>query len=137
METSNLTQPPLQLSNRYVAFVDLLGFKALVARAETDRAELQRAREVLGLVSDTLCNVPMLDASLTYVSDCLFFSAERSMAGLKEIFESMELLTSNLLQYDIFLRGGLTAGWVEHDKSFVFGTAVNRAVIAEREARNR
>ena len=41
------------------------------------------------------------------------------------------MLTINLLNYDFLVRGGLVAGRVHHDESFVYGLAVNRAYEIE------
>lgn len=45
---------------RYVAFLDLLGFKVLVEAAERDDKERRRLQEVLEHLSRTLCNSPRL-----------------------------------------------------------------------------
>jgi hypothetical protein len=44
---------------------------------------------------------------------------------------SIEALTFNLMQIDVLVRGGLTAGNAYHDQNFVFGTAVNCAYLLE------
>ena len=41
---------------RYVAFLDLLGFKVLVEAAERDDKERRRLQEVLEHLSQTFCN---------------------------------------------------------------------------------
>lgn len=118
---------------RYVAFLDLLGFKTLVARAETEPAERKRVREVLELMRDSLTQNPRLGLRFTHFSDCIVLSIDRTPAGLMEAFESINVLTSNLLQFDVLVRGGLVAGNAYHDKDFVYGTAVNRAFHLEHE----
>ena len=46
-------------------------------------------------------------------------------------------MTFNLLQYDVLVRGGLTAGCAYHASDFLYGTAVNRAYELESQsARN-
>ena len=47
-------------SDRYVVFLDLLGFKAEVERAEQNPAERQRLHDILKLVRDTLCENHLL-----------------------------------------------------------------------------
>ena len=120
-------------SDRYVVFLDLLGFKAEVERAEQNPAERQRLHDILKLVRDTLCENPSIHMRLTCFSDCIIFSAERTANGLWEIFASVNSLTFNLLQYNVLVRGGLTAGGAHHGKDFVYGTAVNRAYLLESE----
>lgn len=118
---------------RYVAFLDLLGFKTIVTRAETDPTERERLRKVLELMRDSLTQNPRLALRFTHFSDCLVLSIERTAAGLLEAFESINVLVSNLLQFDVLVRGGLVAGHAYHDKDFVYGTAVNRAYCLEHE----
>lgn len=114
-------------TDRYVAFLDLLGFKTQVVSAERDPAKRIRLREILGLVRDTLCEIPSVGMRLTCFSDCIVVSTERTAEGLREIFQSIDILTFNLLQYDVLLRGGLVGGGAHHGKDFVYGTAVTRA----------
>jgi len=66
----------------------------------------------------------------------MVFSADRTEEGLAELFQSVRLLTDNLLQRDILLRGGLTAGGAHHGETFLYGTAVSRAYVLESESAN-
>jgi len=116
---------------KYVIFLDLLGFRELVKKIGQDVLERHRVIEALKLVRDTLCPNPNIDLRFTYFSDCIVLSAERSAHALWEIFQSIELLTFNLLQYDVFVRGGLAVGLTHHSRDFVFGTAVTEAYELE------
>jgi hypothetical protein len=93
--------------------------------------ERRRVIEALKLVTNTLSTNPAIDLRFTHFSDCIVLSAERSPHALWEIFQSIELLTFNLLQFDFFVRGGLTVGLTHHSKDFVFGTAVTEAYELE------
>lgn len=119
---------------RYVAFLDLLGFKAQVERAERNIEQRVRLREILSLLRDTLCESPSIGLRFTYFSDCIVLSAQRTLAGLWEMFQSIDLLTFNLLQYDVFMRGGLTAGLAHHSEDFVYGVPLIRAYKLESES---
>jgi hypothetical protein len=118
---------------KYVVFLDLLGFSELVKRSGVDVLERHRLVEALKLVRDTLCENPPIDFRFTYFSDCIVISAVHSPHALWQIFQSVEVLTCNLLQYDILLRGGLTVGPTHHSRDFVFGTAVTEAYEMERK----
>ena len=124
-------EPASVCIDRYVAFLDLLGFKDEVEQAERAPARWPRIQEVLRLVKDSLCEAPTVDMRLTSFSDCIVISAARTALGLSEMIASINALTFNLLQYDVLVRGGFTAGNAHHDKDFVFGTAVNRAYLLE------
>jgi hypothetical protein len=118
---------------KYVAFIDLLGFSQLIAKVAADVVERHRVIEALKIVKDTCCHNPAIDMRFTYFSDCIVLSAKRSPHALWEIFQSIELLTFNLLQYDVFVRGGLTVGLTHHSEHFVFGTSVIEAYDLERK----
>ncbi len=91
--------------------------------------------EVLRLLRDTLCQAPAISMQFTYFSDCILISAERSAAGLWQMLCSIDILTCNLLQFDVLARGGLAAGGAFHTEEFVFGTSVNHATELEEQAR--
>jgi len=116
-----------EYKDRYVAFLDLLGFKEQVLKAEADPEERTKLHDVLRLVRDTIGGNPHLGLRLNYFSDCMVVSADRTAPGLWEMFQSIFTMTFNLLQYDVLVRGGLTAGGAYHASDFLYGTAVNRA----------
>ncbi len=122
---------------KYVVFLDLLGFRELVKKIGQDVLERHRIVEALKLVRDTLSPNPKIDFRFTHFSDCIVISAERRAHALWEIFQSIELLTFNLLQYDVFVRGGLAVGPTHHSKDFVFGTAVTEAYELESKKASR
>lgn len=123
---------PDEYEERYVAFLDLLGSKRQVEIAENNLEERKKLGEILVLVRDTLGENPHLGFRRNYFSDCIVLSIKRTPEGLAEMFHAISALTCNLLQYDVLVRGGLTAGGAHHSKDFVYGTAVNRAVVIER-----
>jgi hypothetical protein len=118
---------------KYVAFIDLLGFNQLIAKVAADVMERHRVIEALKIVKDTCCHNPAIDMRFTYFSDCIVLSAKRSPHALWEIFQSIELLTCNLLQHDVFVRGGLAVGPTHHSEHFVFGASVIEAYNLERQ----
>jgi hypothetical protein len=123
-----------EYKDRYVAFLDLLGFKALVESAEVDASEQARLKEVLDLLSRTLCNNPHLGTRFSHFSDCIVITSDVSPAALQDIFRSVETLTRNILQFDVFVRGGITRGGAFHSQHHLYGTAVSRAALTEKEA---
>ncbi len=120
-----------EYKHRYVAFLDLLGFKAQVECAEHSPAERAKLHDILLLVRDTIGGNPYLGLRFNYFSDCMVVSADRTAPGLWEMFQSIFTLTFNLLQYDVLVRGGLTGGGAYHASDFLYGTAVNRAYRLE------
>jgi hypothetical protein len=112
---------------KYVAFVDLLGFKRLVAEADPSPKKRRRVLDLLDLLRTTACENPSIGMRLTHFSDCVIMSADRSAPGLAQMLASIEWLALNLLQHDVLVRGGLAVGGAYHDSTFVFGLAVNEA----------
>jgi hypothetical protein len=118
-------------TERFVAFLDLLGFSNLVEAAEQGGAQLTRLQDVLGSFSKTLSNNPSTDSRFSYFSDCIVITSDASPQALLDLFQSIHTLTANLLQEDVFVRGAITRGWAFHDERYVYGTAVSRAVRLE------
>lgn len=118
---------------RYVVFLDLLGFKALVENAEVNAEARERLTESLDRLRETLCDNPAIDMKVTYCSDCIIVTAERSQHGLWQLLTSVNILTCNLLQNDVLVRGGVTLGGAFHNHQFVYGTAVSRSTIIEKD----
>jgi len=122
-----------EYKERYVAFLDLLGFKALVCAAEGDENEHSRLRDVLERLTQTLCSVPRWGFRFSHFSDCIIITSDVTPEALETVFSSVETLTRNLLQYDVLVRGGITRGGAFHSQQYVYGTAVSRAAVMEKE----
>jgi hypothetical protein len=126
------TTPSASLyQERFVAFLDLLGLKALVETAERDEAQFNRLQEVLHGLSQTLCNNPSTGTRFTYFSDCIVITTSATPDALWELFRSIHVLTGNLLQQDVLVRGAITRGGAFHDAEYVYGTAISRAAVLE------
>jgi hypothetical protein len=123
--------PPVhddEYKERYVAFLDLLGFKALVCAAESNQGEYARLKGALERLNQTLCNVPRWELRFTHFSDCIIITSDVTLEALEAIFSAVETLTRNLLQYDVMVRGGITRGGAFHTAQYVYGTAVSRVI---------
>ena len=120
-------------AEKYVVFLDLLGFKEKVKEADANSEARQELLNALDIVRDSLCNYDRVGMRLTHFSDCIIFSSNRTREGLLEILESINLLTLNLLNYDFFVRGGLAVGGTHHDQDFVYGLAVIKAYEIEKD----
>lgn len=112
---------------KYVAFVDMLGFSALVQSTADDPKKRAKIVAAMDRLSVSTCENPALGMNLTYFSDCIVISTDLTEAGLYEILESLTTIAENLLQIDILVRGGLTLGNIHHDGQFMFGPAMLEA----------
>jgi hypothetical protein len=50
------------------------------------------------------------------------------------IFRAIGTLIRNLLQFNVFVRGAITRGGAPHSQQYVYGTAVSRAAVLEKNA---
>jgi hypothetical protein len=107
--------------DKYVAFVDLLGFKRLMTAAAGLPEGRRHVLEILDLLRTTACENPSIGMHLTQFSDCIILSADRTSRGLAQMLASVEWLALNLFQHDVMVRGGLAVGGAHHDATFVYG----------------
>ena len=117
---------------KYVAFIDLLGFSNLVRASAESAAKQDAIVEAIGRLKDTACCNPATDLVITYFSDCLVISSSRTPAGLVGMLQSIKTIAENLLVVDVLVRGGLTLGSIHHDTQFMFGPGMLAAYDMER-----
>jgi hypothetical protein len=112
---------------KYVAFVDILGFSDLVERADQDAKLRKNLAEILHIFQTTCGTIPTIGTRVTQFSDSLVVTANRTEQGLRSILSGCEWLAMNLIQYAVLLRGGVAIGRVSHEPHILFGSGVNRA----------
>jgi hypothetical protein len=117
--------------DKYVVFMDILGFKELVCDADQRSEQRSKLLRILALLKHTATANPHCGLHLSQFSDCIILSADHSPAGLHDLLLSIDLIVSNLLQLDILLRGGIEVGGIHHDDDFVYGVGVNKAYKLE------
>ncbi len=120
---------------KYVAFVDLLGFKELVARSAEDTDVQGLLLGVLAELRGTVAPNDGFDLRITAFSDSVVMSADRTPTGLLEIIRAIKCLATNVLSLRVFTRGGLVSGLVFHDDHNVFGPALVAAYQLELAAK--
>lgn len=116
---------------KYVAFIDMLGFSDLVRGSIKSAAEQATIVEAIERLKDTACSNPATGLIVTYFSDCLVISSSRTPAGLIGMLQSIKTIAENLLVVDVLLRGGLTVGSIHHDAQFMFGPGMLEAYDME------
>lgn len=131
-------------SERYIAFVDILGFRSIVANFAAQRAKIvPRAfpgpldvRELLRIVHkpsalDGVLNFEKADFRAQSISDAVAMSAAVNPEGLSQIFSAVRGLALRLLETGILIRGAVTKGRLWHDDEAVFGEGLVRAYDTE------
>lgn len=138
-------------TDKFIAFVDIVGFKSLVHEAEAGRglsmSELSDAVEALGAEDDrkefekygplTCPKSPRirqdLDFQLTQVSDCVIASTEISPAGLINLLAHCSCAHLKLLKKGLMCRGYVGRGYIYHTKDRLFGSGMSDAVEREKQ----
>lgn len=127
--------PEPEYTERYCAFVDILGFKELIGSVERGAMPFTDLRDVLRAVRSAGENcgfapqIGYLAADLRYqsMSNSIFLSAAKRPVGLLHIFYSLQYLCMTLLSKGYFARGAVVKGRIYHDDNMVFGDALVRA----------
>lgn len=104
---------------RFVAFVDILGFKAMIGQVETGLIKPEVISDIL-LAIRSNARVARRHIA-TNMSDSIVMSAPLTTGGLESIIVSLEILTRRLLRLGIFLRGAVVVGSIFHNENSIFG----------------
>lgn len=136
----------VEFEDRAVAFIDVLGFKALVAEAAQSDEQLKQLSGLIDLLSSA---VPTMDATVDssvaahlipkhiYISDCIILSApltdpdRKSYDGLSIVVMRAIQLSHYFLNSGYLIRGGISIGKVWHTKSNIVGPAYQEAYLLE------
>src|SRR5262245_56036444 len=124
-----------QYEDRFVAFVDILGFKGLVARTvqspprvtpdEIEQAlAVAPAVDLQGVEIGRLGDLSDLELRRTCFSDCFVMSTEASEAGLVKLLLHLRAIASRLVRLHVLPRGGVTRGPLYHSEKAIFGPAM-------------
>lgn len=124
-----IEQAGFRYEERVVGFVDILGFRELVKRADCDQQLRSAIIEGLRKIQNTPAPDTENETDLRHqnFSDCLIISAHNTPNGFWHLVLSLDALAWSLLKVGILVRGGVTVGNIHHDKDIVFGIAVNDA----------
>lgn len=141
----------MEFKDKFVAFVDVLGFKKLVEAAETGKGpsldELLEVLKKLGSPDDrnafveygpTICPNSHyiqrdLDFRLTQTSDCVIISSEISPAGVINLVNHCWKTVIRLLQIGLMCRGYITRGRLFHKDTQFVGSGYQEAYEKERQ----
>ena len=139
-----------EFKDKFIGFVDILGFKELVKAAEAE-AGMSLAR-ILEILSDlgsrkdranierygpSICPKSTyiqrdLDFRLTQISDCAVISTEISPAGVINLISHCSGTVLRLLAKGILCRGYITRGSVFHTDTQFIGSGYEKASSQEK-----
>lgn len=144
------------MGERFVAFIDILGFKEVIKgieeRNSKDDLIFMKIRSILNFMDeetyepnyatdlpvyektkDGLVERELEDPRLTYISDCIIISAQPNMDGFKGLSKKIHKITADLASDGVFCRGAITKGKLFHKERVIFGSAYIRAFKLEEE----
>jgi hypothetical protein len=142
-----VSEPEFQ--DKFVAFIDVLGFKDMVEAAERgDGPKVGEIFEIMDLLGDAkgratihergprLCPTSPrirddLSFEVTQVSDCAIVSAEISPAGIVNLVNHCWGAVMMLLAKGVLVRGFITRGNVIHNDERLLGTGYQTAYAKE------
>ncbi len=140
----------IEFKDKFIGFVDILGFKKLVEAAEAgigiSLVELLEMVQKLGTPEDRIKHEkygPMtcpesryvqrhLDFRLTQISDCVVLSTEISPAGVINLVKHCWGAVIKLLTKGILCRGYITRGSVFHTDTQFIGSGYQKACSKEK-----
>lgn len=128
----------MQYEERLVAFLDILGFKEIIKKTESETTELENLISLLRRIKDGIEELDKEDENPTDIRMSVFSDSIIISAALTKdvnIFAG-QLLQTNiwLLEQGYFVRGGVDYGKVYHKENTVFGPAFIRAYELEKIA---
>src|SRR5262245_9880289 len=126
----------MRYDDRYVAYMDILGFKSLVQRIPNEPTLYDQALEAFNVL-ETRVDISLklatekLGFRMQIISDGILMSSDNTGAGLEFLVLAIEHLSVALLRLGLFTRGGLAKGKLHHDDRVVFGEGLLQAYFLE------
>ena len=129
--------------DRYIVFIDILGFKDIVNKSNNDNKKAEEILENLKCIerikkeNDEIFKLTSINRRVTIFSDSIIISYPllHSESGC---FLSLVLdiiyITIELLNKGVYIRGGMTYGKLYHENNICFGPAMVEAYSLEQEA---
>jgi hypothetical protein len=128
-----LPEPSTSYDERYVAFIDVLGFADLVARSETSPEIVARLSRTLSALSERaqLARSEELHIEAASFSDTIVLSSPALPDALLRLLEIVDELSFELISGNMLFRGAIVRGHLLHTTAFVFGPALVAAYRLE------
>lgn len=108
---------------RYIAFLDVLGFSTMVEQSNSGAA-----REEIYRIIHTLRNGVGFggdnDTRITQFSDCVVLSSRPSRSAVFWILTAAQYLAATFIEQGVLIRGGIAFGPLIHDDTALFGPAM-------------
>jgi len=120
---------------RYCAYVDVLGFRELIAALGDGSIQFEAIRDLLQRVhkphDEQFVGYGDTDFRAQSISDAVALSTKKNDVGLAVLCATLRDLSLALLYQGYFTRGVLCSGLLYHDDKMVFGEAFVKAYTLE------
>jgi len=118
---------------RYVAFVDILGFSSIVDRSQTDELLVSNLSAALEGISRRAHHArsAALQMEATAFSDTVVLSVPTTPEGLSHMLQTIADLSADLLSLNMLFRGAIVKGKLLHTTDAIFGPALIAAYKLE------
>ncbi|HRN40654.1 MAG TPA: hypothetical protein PK649_01110 [Vicingus sp.] len=124
----------MNLQNKYVAYLDVLGFKELVNKRNTNtlKAYFDTIKNVLNLIRIDKKNIESL-----LVSDSTILISPDSKEDFKTLLRAVQTIQFELVKQDIWIRGAISYGEVYFDQesNLIVGKGLVNAYLLESSAK--
>jgi uncharacterized LabA/DUF88 family protein len=121
------------LQEKYVAFLDVMGFRNLVSSGRVDNLESYFDR-ILSVLADIKRDKASIESLM--ISDSIILISPDTKRGFIQLVTAIRRIQSTLLFKKILMRGAVSFGEVYYDqeKNIIVGKGYIRAFSLEREA---
>lgn len=125
----------MKYENRYVLFLDILGFKKLVQETEIDDTKVKALHTALSIIRGFATSGAKLPRNATQFSDSIVisFTDENNSELILLLDEIIDLLMA-MIRKGIICRGAISYGKFYHDDKILFGPALVDAYETETKA---
>ncbi|WP_303293853.1 hypothetical protein [Marinobacter sp. ST-43] len=128
-----------EYKDRIVAFIDILGFEALILSLSKNPELRERIHAALTKIRSTRdssrrANTAQSDLEINQFSDSIAISAEPTKKGFFSVIWACGWLNADLLYSGILTRGGISVGPTVHESDLIYGEAMLQAYRIESSA---
>ncbi len=130
----------INFEDRAVAFLDILGFKTFIRKAEVNVSDENRKLCDLKAVIEAELDVSGFQINLkptcTYISDSVILSApvcDNDYSGLVGVAIKTIQIAHQLLGMEFLVRGGISVGKAAHTASNIYGSGYQNAHETEKD----
>lgn len=127
----------IKYENRYVLFLDILGFKKLIKDTETDlnQSKVNDLYYALSIIQKFSLGEPFIPRNTTQFSDSIVISFnDDNKLELIYLFDEIIGLLMEMIGKKIIFRGAISYGKFFHDNKILFGPALVEAYETETKA---